>query len=298
MQNQNIIKVSLLIPVYKCEKFIYRCADSLFRQTFEDVEFIFYDDFSPDASVSLIEKCLEKYPNRQRQVKIISAQHNSGVALARNRLLAEAKGEYIWYVDSDDWIEPDAVRLLYETAYFSEADIVSFGFYHEKISRCTVYSFAYKSAKECLRDVIGANWGVVWRFLFRRSIAINNSITFPTDYKGDEDYVFCTKYLFYTKVIANVDTALYHYISYNTTSLSATKDIHSLVHQYEATLAVEDFLSKNDILHLYYNDLALRKVFVMISFYRYFSSVWGRLYWAVWKCITRKWERILTNIFR
>lgn len=69
--------------------------------------------------------------------------------------MIEAKGEYIWYVDSDDWIEPDAIRLLYETACSSKADIVSFGFYYESISRCaTVYHYKYKSVKECLKDVI------------------------------------------------------------------------------------------------------------------------------------------------
>lgn len=91
-----MIKVSILVPVYKCEKFINQCVESLFSQAFDDVEFIFYDDCSPDASVSLIHQCLEKHPDRWEQVRIISAQQNSGVSIARNRLLVEAKGEYIW----------------------------------------------------------------------------------------------------------------------------------------------------------------------------------------------------------
>lgn len=240
-----MIKVSILVPVYKCEKFINQCVESLFSQAFDDVEFIFYDDCSPDASVSLIHQCLEKHPDRWEQVRIISAQQNSGVSIARNRLLVEAKGEYIWYVDSDDWIEPDAIRLLYETACSSKADIVSFGFYYEGISRCaTVYHYKYKSVKECLKDVIGNNWGAVWRFFFRRSIATENSILFPVGYNVAEDYVFCIKYLFHVQNIISIDVPLYHHITYNTMSLVATQDIHSLVHQYEATIIVEVFLRK------------------------------------------------------
>lgn len=67
-----MVQVSILVPVYKCENFVYKCADSLFSQTFEDVEFIFYDDCSPDRSVQVIESCLKKYPNRRDQVRIIS----------------------------------------------------------------------------------------------------------------------------------------------------------------------------------------------------------------------------------
>lgn len=66
-----MVQVSILVPVYKCENFVYKCADSLFSQTFEDVEFIFYDDCSPDRSVQVIESCLKKYPNRRDQVRII-----------------------------------------------------------------------------------------------------------------------------------------------------------------------------------------------------------------------------------
>lgn len=290
-------QVSILVPVYKCEKFVQRCVDSLLKQTFEDIEFIFYDDCSPDKSVDLIKMCLKKYPNRKDQVRIISGKYNIGVAAARNRLLAEADGEYIWYIDSDDWIEPDAVRLLYEAAFLSKADVVSFGFYCESISHRTVRHFTYKSKRECLGDVISSNWGVVWRFFFKRSIAIDNAITLPLGYKGGEDYVFCVKYLFYAKNIFSIDLALYHYVVYNTMSLIATKDIQSLVHQYDATLTVESFLSKNNILQSYSKNLDLRKSYVVSSFNNYFNSIWGRLCLALWKRMAGRYKQKIINLF-
>lgn len=292
-----MVQVSILVPVYKCENFIYKCVDSLFSQTFEDIEFIFYDDCSPDKSVKVIESCLKKYPNRKDQVKIISGKYNIGVAAARNRLLAEANGEYIWYIDSDDWIEPDSIALLYHTAMTSNVDVVSFGFYCESMSHHTTRHFIYKSKEECLSDVIGSNWGVVWRFFFKRSIVINNEIVFPLGYKGGEDYVFCVKYLFHAKSIVSVDIALYHYVVYNMMSLIATKDIQSLVHQYDATLVVEVFLLRNNVLPLYSKDLDLRKSYVVGSFNNYFSHIWGQLYLASWKRMAGRYKQKIKNIF-
>lgn len=145
--------------------------------------------------------------------------------------------------------------------------------------------------------MIGSNWGVIWRFFFRRLIAINNEIVFPLGYKGGEDYVFCVKYLFYATSIVCVDTALYHYVVYNTMSLIATKDIQSLVHQYDATLAVESFLNENNVLRLYSKDLDLRKSYVVVSFNNYFIHIWGQLYLASWKRMAGRYKQKIKNIF-
>lgn len=290
-------KVSILVPVYNNEKFISRCADSLFRQTFEDVEFIFYDDCSDDKSVCLITECLERYPDRQVQTRIISGEQNSGVYVARNKLLAEAGGEYFWFVDGDDWIEPDAVRLLYEAACSSGADVVSFGFFEETTSGHIVHSFTYKSAEECLKDVIGHKWGVVWRFLFRKSITADNAIVFPP-YKVSEDYVFCIRYLLHAVKITGINEALYHYVVYNQTSVTKRHGIHTLVADYECTVAVERLLSERGVLQLYSGDLALRKAWVVVCFCRFFHNKWGGLYVALLKRMIGSWKRKIRNLFR
>ncbi|WP_302561429.1 glycosyltransferase family 2 protein [Phocaeicola sartorii] len=290
-------KVSILVPIYKCENFVYKCADSLFSQTFEDVEFIFYDDCSPDRSVQVIESCSKKYPNRKDQVRIISGKYNVGVAAARNLLLAEANGEYIWYIDSDDWIEPNSITLLYHTAIASNADVVSFGFYCENKKRTTMRLFSYSSLEECLKDVISSNWGVVWRFFFRRTVATENNIMFSASYKGGEDYVFCAKFLLSSCAVSCVIKPLYHYVTYNTESLMSTKDFDSLRHQYEATLDVERILLKKNILKLYASDLNQRKLFIVKSFDCYFSSIWGRLYLASLRRFYNRCEQKVKTAF-
>lgn len=90
---------------------------------------------------------------------------------------------------------------------------------------------------------------------------------------------------------------LYHYVVYNTMSLIATKDIQSLVHQYDATLAVESFLNENNVLRLYSKDLDLRKSYVVVSFNNYFIHIWGQLYLASWKRMAGRYKQKIKNIF-
>lgn len=110
------MKVSVIVPVYKVEKFIERCAISLFSQTLQDVEFIFVDDASPDNSVQIVQKCIREYPHRESQTVILTHEKNMGLPAARNTGLAVAKGEYIFHCDSDDFVEPDMLEQLYNTA--------------------------------------------------------------------------------------------------------------------------------------------------------------------------------------
>ena len=117
-------KVSVLIPVYGVEKYIRRCAVSLFEQTLEEVEYIFVDDCSEDKSISVLEETIERFPNSYAKVKILHHSENRGSAAARNTALNMATGEYIIVIDSDDFIESTMLEDLYNSAIDDMADIV------------------------------------------------------------------------------------------------------------------------------------------------------------------------------
>ena len=122
--NDNI-KVSVCIPVYGVEKYIERCARSLFEQTMSDgIEFIFVNDCTPDKSIEILEKVLAEYPHRKKQTQIINHEKNSGLVAARKTGLAHATGEYIIHCDSDDWVDVDFYQVMYETAINNNADVV------------------------------------------------------------------------------------------------------------------------------------------------------------------------------
>ena len=118
-----MVKVSVIVPVYNVAKWIERCARSLFEQTLEDMEFIFVDDASPDESISILKRVMLDYPRRACQVNIVTHEANLGSSYARNTGMTVAKGEYIAYCDSDDWVSNDMYASLYEEAKRSDADI-------------------------------------------------------------------------------------------------------------------------------------------------------------------------------
>ena len=120
--------VSVIIPVYKTEEYIEKCADSLFKQTLDNIEYIFIDDNSPDRSIDLLTNVLECFPKRKGQVRIIRHTANTGVSYVRNEGLYIANGEYIIYCDSDDYVDIEMYEKLYSKAKENNADIVGCDF--------------------------------------------------------------------------------------------------------------------------------------------------------------------------
>ena len=112
-------KVSIIVPVYNCEKYLPECIASLRRQTLSDIEMIFVCDASPDDSLSI----LREAERTDARIRVIAFPENRGVSAARNAGLDAATGAYIGFCDSDDWIEPQMFEQLYSAAQEKDADI-------------------------------------------------------------------------------------------------------------------------------------------------------------------------------
>ena len=117
--------VSVIIPVYKVEPYMARCARSLFAQTLEDIEFIFIDDGTPDRSIEVMREVLAEFPARKDQVTVFRMPRNSGQAAVRMQGLALARGEYVIHCDSDDSVDVCAYAALYGKARAEDLDIVT-----------------------------------------------------------------------------------------------------------------------------------------------------------------------------
>ena len=240
------VKVSVIIPVYGVENFISHCADSLLAQTMhEGVEYIFVDDASQDASMERLKSVLSKYPERASQVKILVHERNMGLPAARNTGLAQAKGEYVFHCDSDDFVEPGMLEALYGKAKEENADIVwcdwflTFG----RTERCMTQPDC-GSPEEALKAMLGGFMKFnVWNKLVRRSLYTDNAIVFPAGYGMGEDMTMMMLFA-YARKVAYVPKAFYHYVKTNTAAFSQTYSARHLEELRHNVERISSFIRK------------------------------------------------------
>lgn len=215
-------KISIIIPVYKVEKYIAQCCHSLFNIENDAVEFIFVDDASPDASIGILCSVLEQYPQKKNVTRILYHDINKGVAAARNTGLLAATGEYIAFVDADDWVEKDMFEKMYETARRNNSDIVGCDWYLEfERNRRILRQPVCLTAREGLYAMLAGElrW-YLWSFIIRRSLFIDNEITFLEGADIGEDMAVLIKCFSCAGAYTHIAEALYHHIRYNDAALT------------------------------------------------------------------------------
>lgn len=204
--------VSVCVPVYKVERFLERCLISLFSQTYSNLEYIFVDDCSPDNSVQLIRRIVDRYDFSDK-VRIISHEKNRGLAAARNTAVAAAFGDFIVHVDSDDWVEPSYVEALVKKQMDTNADIVScnaIAHYPTRIEYLT--EPCYETPCEMVRKMIRLNPDhVIWRRLIRRSLYTDNQIKATEGINIGEDHHTLPKLAYYARKVERIPDFSYHY---------------------------------------------------------------------------------------
>ena len=208
------IKVSVIVPVYNVEKYLRKCLDSIIGQTLKDIEIILVNDGSTDSSLSIC----EEYAEKDRRITVISKE-NAGPSHTRNTGLKTAKGEYISFVDSDDYIEENMLVTLYNLGKKSSADIV---FCNNDIVpfdkfECSLYPYPTGKtvyASEFRKDIDYFKKGVatVWRKIYRKDFLSLNNIFFDDTAMIHEDTFFTVLCLEKAKIICGTAEILYHYI--------------------------------------------------------------------------------------
>lgn len=190
------IKVSVIVPVWNVEKFISKCLDSLVNQTLKEIEVIVVNDGSPDNSQKIIDEYIKKYPNKLKSF----VKENGGQGSARNLGIEKAKGEYLSFIDSDDWIELDALEKMYNLAKKENSDIVicdmvdhyqDYTIYHN----CTKYNSVFEVTPSASNKI------------FKRSMVKDIRFLSKLWY---EDFNFTTKILFNTDKISVISEGMYH----------------------------------------------------------------------------------------
>ena len=216
--------VSVIIPVYGVAGFVERCTESLMSQSMrEGVEFIFVDDATPDDSIALVRKVVERHPERAAQVRILTHEANQGLPAARNTGLAEARGTYVFHCDSDDYVELEMLETLLDAAERHRADMVWCDWYltfaeNERYMRQPEYATAAEALRAMMAGAMKYN---VWNKLVRRSLFTENHILFPAGYGMGEDMTMM-RLAACARKVAYVPHAFYHYVKTNTNSFCQT----------------------------------------------------------------------------
>ena len=197
-------KVSIIVPVYNVEKYIEKCLTSLVNQTLEDIEIIVVNDGSKDNSKKIIEEFIQRY-----QKKIVYLEkENGGLSDARNYGIPYAKGEYIAFLDSDDYVEKDTYKRMYELAKKEKSDMVECDFYWEYPNKTKIDTGEiYHNKKEMLEKVRV----VAWNKLIKREILEKSKIEFPKGYRY-EDVEFTYKLIPYLEKVSFLKEPCIHYI--------------------------------------------------------------------------------------
>lgn len=194
-------KVSVVIPVYGVEKYIERCARSLFEQTLDDIEYIFVNDCTKDRSIDILNAVINDYPARKDQVRIIHHEKNKGLPFARQSGWQVATGEYIANCDSDDWVDLNLYEMMYNVAIEKNADIVVSDFIsvrQDGTERICGLRNVNASKEDVIKDIMYMRtlW-CIWNKLFRHDLLLqleeppqkymaeDMSVTLPLYHKGD-----------------------------------------------------------------------------------------------------------------
>ena len=239
--------VSVIVPIYGVERYISRCAYSLMEQTYSNVEYVFVNDCTKDSSMEILNNVIAEFPSRKQQCRILDHIENKGLAAARNTGINVASGDFIMHVDSDDYLEKDAIESLVAVAVIENSDIVVAGF--NSVNGDSLIKSHYPEhlpKDQYIRRILNMSvYTNVWAKLYASSLFGDGKYTRPIEgVNHGEDYATLPRILYYAEKISYLDKCIYNYLESNTSSF--TKNFSGK--------SMEDIVKANNVLHDFFKD--------------------------------------------
>ena len=229
-------KVSVIVPVYQAEKYLRRCVKSIQMQELQDIQIILVDDGSVDHCPELC----DEYSKQDKRVQVIHKK-NGGLSSARNAGMRAANGDYVFFVDADDWIDPETLRELVQAIEKTGADFVRFrpmtanwpgkrdgslvdfgtekgmeeGIYDRSRIEKTIIPRLFATPQLQLGVIVS-----VWRSIYRREFLISKSLYFKEDIRYSEDTIFSANVVMNTNLFVYLDGPRYYHYFYNPDSIT------------------------------------------------------------------------------
>lgn len=246
-------EVTIGIPVYNSEKYLKETLESALSQTFPSIEYLIMDDCSTDTSMAIVQEYQQTHP-RGEHIRIIHQPRNMGIGIARNRIIDEAQGQYLYFLDADDLITPDAISLLHENAIQNDAEMVYAS--HERIEEfdgnhnTTVFQHAKRNFTQenefanYAYEEYGRLPAPVWNILFRMEVFRKNQLRFA-DTNFWEDFTFHMDLPSYVTRVSMLPDITYKYICRSGSLSNFQKRTHIDKQEIEKTIAAVEHVKAN-----------------------------------------------------
>jgi glycosyltransferase involved in cell wall biosynthesis len=246
-------EVTIGIPVYNSEKYLKETLESALSQTFPSIEYLIMDDCSTDTSMAIVQAYQQTHP-RGEHIRIVHQPRNMGIGIARNRIIDEAQGQYLYFLDADDIITPDAISLLHENAIQNDAEMVYAS--HERIEEfdgnhnTTVFQHAKRNFTQenefanYAYEEYGRLPAPVWNILFRMDVFRKNQLRFA-DTNFWEDFTFHMDLPSYVTRVSMLPNITYKYICRSGSLSNFQKRTHIDKQEIEKTIAAVEHVKAN-----------------------------------------------------
>ena len=286
--------ISIIVPVYNAQDFLEECVASLTGQTYKNIEILLVDDGSSDNSPEICET-LSEADSRIR----VFHKENGGAHTARNFGIEQAKGEYVMFIDSDDWFDKSTVQEVANLIIKEDVDVVRFNYVREYVGHSAVKINTIlpdivcvgEECKKICRKAIGLigeelrhpeslNYlAAVWSSAYRRSIIVDNRIQFKNirEILTFEDGLFNVNFLMYANKFCFIDKPLYHYRKYNLNSITSNYKANYLRHQNVMLGYLKEMVDKigrEDCNEAYKNRIALGTMELCLNAIKSSFSFW------------------------
>lgn len=247
--------VSLLVSFLNAERYIERCARSLFEQTYPFLEFVFVDDGSTDKSVEVLEQVIRQYPDRKASARILHHDETRGLSAARNTALDHATGAFVCFVDADDWMERDGIAQLVAGQVATGADVVwGKAMMHSDDGERILQEPDYRDLEAWRRCYFQFTTGLVmvfWRRMIRRSLFEKYHIRLEEERNVGDDKQVMPMIAYYAESFSAVDAVVYHYERRNPASMTygpshGHYQLHSYTREIESMRRIVHFLSDKE----------------------------------------------------
>ncbi len=244
-------KISIIVPIYNVDKYLKRCLDSIINQTYKNIEILLIDDGSPDDCGAIC----DEYAKKDKRIKVIHKK-NGGLSDARNYGIEASRGDYIMFIDSDDYISKNMCKILLKNALENNADIVTCNFKEiylnniEKVNkqsqreRINVVSNIEAIYKYFIKNDLDMN--VVWNKIYKRNLFFGeNKIRFPVGKLHEDDFTVY-KFYYYSNKIVIISDVLYYYFR-RENSITGNFSEKNLLDKISAVLEQYNFIKDKEI---------------------------------------------------